>query len=59
MRRDRELEMRESLLKAAEKRLEGRVAELKELEARINNAVQMKEKARRRASRTSSPCTRT
>jgi hypothetical protein len=35
--------MRESLIKAAEKRLEGRVAELKELEARINNAVQTKE----------------
>ena len=41
--RARELEMRESLIKAAEKRLEGRVAELKELEARINNAVQTKE----------------
>src|SRR6266511_1585881 len=41
--RARELEMRESLIKAAEKRLEGRVAELKDLEARVNNAVQMKE----------------
>ncbi|MEA2937992.1 MAG: hypothetical protein QOC56_1496 [Alphaproteobacteria bacterium] len=37
--RSRELEMRESLVKAAEKRLEGRVAELKELEARVNAAV--------------------
>jgi flagellar motility protein MotE (MotC chaperone) len=34
--------MRESLLMAAEKRLEARVAELKELEARVNNAVQAK-----------------
>ena len=41
--RARELEMRESLIKAAEKRLEGRVAELKDLEARINQTVQMKE----------------
>jgi flagellar motility protein MotE (MotC chaperone) len=37
--------MRENLLKAAEKRLEGRVAELKDLEARINNAVHMKEES--------------
>lgn len=43
--RDREMEMRESLLKAAEKRLEGRVAELKDLEARVNNAVHMKEES--------------
>ena len=41
--RAREIEMRESLLKAAEKRLEGRVAELKDLEARVNTALQMKE----------------
>jgi flagellar motility protein MotE (MotC chaperone) len=41
--RDREMEMRESLLKAAEKRLEARVAELKDLEARVKSAVQMKE----------------
>jgi flagellar motility protein MotE (MotC chaperone) len=41
--RARDLEMRESLLKAAEKRVEGRVAELKDLEARVNNAVRMKE----------------
>ena len=41
--RTRDLEMRESLLKAAEKRLEGRVAELKDLEARITTAVQQKE----------------
>ena len=40
--RGRELEMRESLPKAAEKRLEGRIAELKELENRVNNAVQAK-----------------
>ena len=43
--RVRELEMRESLIKAAEKRLEGRVAELKDLEARINQAVQMKDES--------------
>jgi flagellar motility protein MotE (MotC chaperone) len=41
--RAKEIEMRESLLKAAEKRLEGRLAELKDLEARINNAVQSRE----------------
>jgi flagellar motility protein MotE (MotC chaperone) len=41
--RARDIEMRESLLKAAEKRLEGRIAELKDLEARVNTAVQMKE----------------
>ena len=31
------------LLKAAEKRLEGRVAELKDLEARFNNSVQQRD----------------
>jgi flagellar motility protein MotE (MotC chaperone) len=41
--RAKEIEMRESLLKAAEKRLEGRLAELKDLEARINTAVQSRE----------------
>jgi flagellar motility protein MotE (MotC chaperone) len=41
--RDREMEMRESLLKAAEKRLEARVAELKDLEARVKTALQTKE----------------
>jgi len=40
--RARDLDMRESLLKAAEKRLEGRINELKELEARVNNAMQAK-----------------
>ena len=35
--------MRESLLLAAEKRLEGRIAELKELEAQINDAVRAKD----------------
>jgi flagellar motility protein MotE (MotC chaperone) len=43
--RARELEMRESLIKAAEKRLEGRVAELKDLEARINQTVQAKDES--------------
>lgn len=37
--RGRELEMRESLLKAAEKRLEARVTELKDVEGRINTAM--------------------
>jgi flagellar motility protein MotE (MotC chaperone) len=41
--RAKEIEMRESLLKAAEKRLEGRLNELKDLEARINSAVQSRE----------------
>jgi flagellar motility protein MotE (MotC chaperone) len=37
--RARELDMRENLMKAAEKRVEARVAELKELEARVNGIV--------------------
>jgi flagellar motility protein MotE (MotC chaperone) len=37
--------MRECLIKAAEKRLEGRVSELKELEGRVNAAVQTKEES--------------
>ncbi len=41
--RARELEMRESLIKAAEKRVEGRVIELKELESRVNTAAQQRE----------------
>ncbi len=41
--RARDLEMRESLLKAAEKRVEGRVAELKDLESRVNTAAQQKD----------------
>ncbi len=41
--RARELDMRESLIKAAEKRLEGRLAELKDLEARVNAALQIKD----------------
>jgi flagellar motility protein MotE (MotC chaperone) len=40
--RRRELDVRENLLKAAEKRLEARIAELKDLEARVNNAMQAK-----------------
>jgi flagellar motility protein MotE (MotC chaperone) len=40
--RARDLDMRESLLLAAEKRLEARITELKELEARVNNAAQAK-----------------
>ena len=43
--RAREVEFRENLLKAAEKRLEGRLAELKDLEARVNTAVQQKDEA--------------
>lgn len=41
--RARELDMRESLLKAAEKRLEARIAELKDIEARMNAAAQQKD----------------
>jgi flagellar motility protein MotE (MotC chaperone) len=43
--RGRELEMRESLLKAAEKRLEARVTELKEVETRINVAMNKRDEA--------------
>jgi flagellar motility protein MotE (MotC chaperone) len=43
--RARDLEMRESLIKAAEKRLEGRLLELKDVEARITNANQQKDEA--------------
>jgi flagellar motility protein MotE (MotC chaperone) len=41
--RTRELEMRESLLRAAEKRVEGRVTELRDLEQRAGNADQVKQ----------------
>jgi flagellar motility protein MotE (MotC chaperone) len=40
--RAREIDIRESLLKAAEKRAEGRVEEMKAIEARITGAVQQK-----------------
>ncbi len=43
--RARELEVRESLLKAAEKRLETRAVELKELEARASGALQRRDEA--------------
>ncbi|MBV9557917.1 MAG: flagellar protein FlbB [Pseudolabrys sp.] len=43
--RAKELEMRENLLKAAEKRVEARVAELKALESRVTNAVDARDKA--------------
>lgn len=43
--RNRELEMRESLLKAAEKRLDAKVNELKDVEARVNSAKDAREKA--------------
>jgi flagellar motility protein MotE (MotC chaperone) len=41
--RARELEIRESLLKAAEKRIEGRMGELKEIEGRVTAAVQKRD----------------
>jgi flagellar motility protein MotE (MotC chaperone) len=41
--RGRELDVRENLLKAAEKRVEARVAEMKEIEARVNAATHQKE----------------
>ena len=40
--RSREIDIRESLLKAAEKRAEGRVEELKAIESRISGAAQQK-----------------
>jgi flagellar motility protein MotE (MotC chaperone) len=43
--RGHELEMRESLLKAAEKRLESQVIELKGVETRVSTAVQTRDKA--------------
>lgn len=43
--RGREMDMRESLIKAAEKRLEAKVAELKDVEARVNTAVDNRDKA--------------
>jgi flagellar motility protein MotE (MotC chaperone) len=43
--RAREIDIRENLLKAAEKRLEERAAELKEIEARINGASEKKAEA--------------
>ncbi|HEX2215463.1 MAG TPA: flagellar protein FlbB [Xanthobacteraceae bacterium] len=41
--RDRELDIREGLLKAAEKRLEARVNELKQLETQVSASLQKKE----------------
>jgi len=43
--RSRELDMRENLLKAAEKRVEAKVNELKELEARVKNAMGSRDQA--------------
>jgi flagellar motility protein MotE (MotC chaperone) len=43
--RAREIDIREDLLRAAEKRLEGRLAELKDIEARVNEALQQKDDA--------------
>lgn len=43
--RSRELEMRESLIKAAEKRLEAKVGELKDVESRVATAVGNRDKA--------------
>jgi flagellar motility protein MotE (MotC chaperone) len=43
--RARELDIRDDLLRAAEKRLEGRLAELKDIEARVNEALQRKDDA--------------
>jgi flagellar motility protein MotE (MotC chaperone) len=43
--RGRELEMRESLLKATEKRLEAKFAEIKEVEMRVNTALGNRDKA--------------
>ncbi len=43
--RGRDLEMRENLLKAAEKRVEAKVAELKDVETRVNAAMGNRDKA--------------
>jgi flagellar motility protein MotE (MotC chaperone) len=43
--RSRELEMRENLLKATEKRLDAKVAELKDVEVRVNTAMGNRDKA--------------
>jgi flagellar motility protein MotE (MotC chaperone) len=43
--RNRDLDMRENLIKAAEKRIEARIAELKDLEARVAAAVQQKDES--------------
>jgi flagellar motility protein MotE (MotC chaperone) len=43
--RSRELDMRESLVKAAEKRLEAKVTELKDTESRVNSAIGTRDKA--------------
>jgi flagellar motility protein MotE (MotC chaperone) len=43
--RGRDLEMRENLLKAAEKRVEAKVAELKDVEGRVNTAMGNRDKA--------------
>lgn len=43
--RNREIEMRENLLKAAEQRIEARAAELKELEQRIGATVKKRDEA--------------
>jgi flagellar motility protein MotE (MotC chaperone) len=43
--RARELEIREGLLKAAEKRIETRIGELKEIETAVNGAQQKKDEA--------------
>lgn len=43
--RSRDLDMRESLLKAAEKRVESHVLELKDLESKINAAIDNRDKA--------------
>ncbi|MGH6725129.1 MAG: MotE family protein [Pseudolabrys sp.] len=42
--RSRELEMRESLLKVTEKRLDAKVVELKDVEARVNSAMGNRDK---------------
>jgi flagellar motility protein MotE (MotC chaperone) len=43
--RSRDIEMRENLLKAAEKRLEAKVGELKDVETRVNTAMGNRDKA--------------
>ena len=52
--RAREIEVRDSLLKAAEKRIEQRLQELKELETRVNGTISKKDEEE--AAQVQEPC---
>lgn len=57
-RRQREIDIRDSLLKAAEQRIEGRLEEIKGTEARVTKASEAKVEADKDRFKGSSPCTR-